>query len=145
MRPASAPPATPLEPSQQLLLDQGLVRVWPIERRPIARALSRHLRAGSTKYARSIPTEGIESVTLSLCAAFWLGRAWLLFVPALILVIAGGGSSVAVVIGDAGLAIFGLLLIIGFLRLISAARSRSRFRRVEGDGGPSAEERASRG
>jgi len=144
MRQASVSPATPLEPLQQQLLTQGLARVWPIERRTIARALSRHLRAGSTKYARSIPTEGVESVTLSLCAAFWLGRAWLLFVPALILVVAGSGSSLAVVIGTAGLAIFGLVLIIGFLRLGAAARSRSRFRRAERDGKRSAEAPASR-
>jgi hypothetical protein len=117
-----------LSQEQQALYDKGCKVMLPIEKKRLAKVLARHIRGGSSKYARSIPKDGVESVTLSLSCALWVVRAWGLLVVALVLLL--------VVKADSGLRIFGFIVgglgvtsfILGGMRLGSALRIRKKFR-----------------
>ena len=125
-----------LDAPQRATLLAGLARTWGVERRTVGRALARHLRGGTSKYARAIPAEGIECVALSLCAAFWLSRAWLISVVGIVVLALGRSSDVATTVGEALLALFAALMLVGFLRLGAASSSRTRYRRSNEERGP---------
>ena len=64
-----------LNEEQKLLFDKGCKVMLTFEKKKLAKVLARHIRGGSSKYARSIPIDGVESVTLSLSCALWVVRA----------------------------------------------------------------------
>lgn len=101
----------------------------PIERARLERVLARHLRQGTSKYAKSISNEGIESVTLSLSGALWVVRAWLTLVVGLAIVLPTHGVTPMRLVGFAVIAVGVVLFGIGAARLASAVKSRNRFRR----------------
>lgn len=101
----------------------------PLERARLERVLARHLRQGTSKYAKSIPSEGIESVTLSLSGALWVVRAWLILVVGLAIVLPTHGVTPIRLAGFVVIAVGVLLFGVGVVRLASAVKSRNRFRR----------------
>ncbi len=103
--------------------------LWPIERRILGRAFARHARIGTRKPARSIPTEGAESVAMSLAGL--LGRTWgLLFFDGGATIQLAGGSPFTDTASQVLLLSCGSLFVVGFVRLAAAYRARSRFRRA---------------
>lgn len=101
----------------------------PVERARLERVLARHLRQGTSKYARSIPTEGIESVVLSLSAALWVVRAWPILVVGLAIVLPTHGVTPIRLAGFVVIAVGVVIFGVGVVRLASAVKSRNRFRR----------------
>lgn len=117
-----------LTPEQRDLLEQGRAVMMPIERARLERVLVRHLRQGTSKYARSIPSEGIASVTLSLSGALWVMRAWPLLFLGLVIVFTVHGTGLAKSVGYVIVAIGVVLFLLGSARLIRAVRRRNEFR-----------------
>lgn len=118
-----------LTPEQQSLFEAGSRVMLPFERTRLQRALARHLRRGTSKYARSIPTEGIESVALSLSAALWGGWAWLVLLLGLSLTLPTRHVEPIRLVGYGVLAVGVSMFFFGAVRLVLAGRSRNRFRK----------------
>lgn len=119
---------TELSADQQSLFDAGNRLFWPVERRTLPRALARHIRAGNTKVARSIHTEGIDSATYQICVAYWMSRAWLSSFGGLAILFLGPARGPAHIVGEVLLGTGGALMLVGAERLRRALRSRKRFR-----------------
>lgn len=115
---------------QSALLDQGARVLWRPERSTVCKALARHLQDGTTKFAKGIPTEGIESVSLSLATAFWMTKVVVLFVIAFPMLLLGPSGGPLHEIGVGMFALCFPLTALGVTRLTAALRSRNRFRRA---------------
>jgi hypothetical protein len=118
-----------LPPDQQTQFEEGCGVMLSVERARLERVLARHLRRGTSKYAKSIPNEGIESVTLSLSGALWIVRGWVTLVVGLAIVLPTHGVNPLRVVGFVVLAAGAILFVVGAVRLGSALKSRNRFRR----------------
>jgi len=118
-----------LPPDQRTQFEEGCRVMLPVERARLERVLARHLRRGTSKYAKSIPREGIESVTLSLSGALWVVRAWLTLVVGLAIVLPTHGVTPIRLVGFVVIAVGVVLFGLGAVRLASAVKSRNRFRR----------------
>lgn len=118
-----------LTPPQRSLFEEGRKVMLPIEHARLERVLASHLRQGTSKYARSIPNEGISSVTLSLSGALWVVRAMPALFVGLAIVVTTSGASPVNLIGYVIVGIGAVLFLLGASRLAAAVRSRKRFRR----------------
>jgi hypothetical protein len=118
-----------LPPAQQTQFQEGCLVMLPVERARLERILARHLRQGTSKYAKSIPNEGIESVTLSLSGALWVVRAWVTILIGLAIVLPTHGVTPIRLVGFVVIAAGVILFALGAVRLASALKSRNRFRR----------------
>lgn len=118
-----------LSQDQRIQFEEGCRVMLPVERARLERVLARHLRQGTSKYARSIPTEGIESVVLSLSAALWVVRAWPILVVGLAIVLPTHGVTPIRLAGFVVIAVGVVIFGVGVVRLASAVKSRNRFRR----------------
>jgi hypothetical protein len=116
-----------LTPDQLIQFEQGCKAMLGFERSRLQPVLARHVRQGTSKYARSIPKEGIKSVTLSLSAALWISRAWVVTFVGLALALPTHGMTPAHISGLAIAACGVALFAVGFWRISSAFRSRSEF------------------
>jgi len=123
-----ADPAAGLDPESAALLDAGSRLMWTVERDALRKALARHLRDGTTKYAKSVRTEGIECVTLSLSAGLWIVRAFWLFLIGIALFTLGRNKPVVHAAGSILLLVFVAVLVVGLSRLVQAWRHRRGFR-----------------
>lgn len=118
-----------LTPGQHAQFEEGSKVMMPIERARLEPVLMRHLRRGTSKYAKSIPSEGIVSVTLSLSGALWVVRAWLLLIVGLVLVLSTHGTAPIRLVGSGFIAVGIAIFALGAVRLVSAVKSRSEFKR----------------
>jgi hypothetical protein len=118
-----------LSPDQQAQFREGCRVMLPVERARLERALARHLREGTSKQARAIPKEGIESVALSLSGALWGVRAWVTTWVGLVIVLPTHGVTSFRLAGFVAVAAGVILYVVGAVRLALALKSRNRFRR----------------
>ncbi|MCU1363315.1 MAG: hypothetical protein JWM55_1143 [Acidimicrobiaceae bacterium] len=131
MRSPSLIDISDLTPDQHAQFEEGCKVMLPIERARLERVLARHLRQGTSKYAKSIPNEGIASVTLSLSGALWVVRAWLILIVGLVLVLPTHGTAPIRLVGFGVIAVGVVIFALGAIRLVSAVKSRSRFKRQQ--------------
>jgi hypothetical protein len=92
-----------------------------VERPLVERVLAHVLREGTSRFARTIPKEGIESVTLSLAVAFWLTAAGFVAKAGLVVLIVSP-------VGYLFLFLTAILYLAALSRLISCWRRRGRYR-----------------
>lgn len=105
-----------------------------IERARLQRVLVRHMRQGTSKYARSIPSEGIQSVTLDLSAALWVSRSWIGLFVGLALVLPTHGITPLRIVGFILLACGVALLTLGIARIWSGVVYRKKFQKALHEG-----------
>ena len=63
-----------LSTEQEELVERACANLWVIERAPLKRMLSNHLFHDS-RFAKAIPSSGLNVVTYSLAGLMWLRRA----------------------------------------------------------------------
>jgi hypothetical protein len=80
-----------LSVDQQALLDRATQVVWKWERARFQKVFAGHLR-NNTKFARAIPTSGLEVTALSVAGLIWLRTATLFAILALAVGVAGANG-----------------------------------------------------
>ena len=120
--------AAGLDPERVALLDAGSRVMWSVERDTLRKVLARHLRDGTSKYAKSVRTEGIECVALSLSAGLWIVRAFWIFLVGIALFTLGRNTPIVHTTGSLLLLLFAAVLVVGVSRLVQAWRHRRAFR-----------------
>lgn len=123
-----------LTPEQRDLLIQGCSVLWPGERRRIEIALARHLREGTSKSARSIPTEGVKGETLALAGGLWMLRGALVAICGLVLIATVHTTSPLRLVGYGILGVGCIGGLLFCIRLAMALLAKKRFQRERASG-----------
>jgi len=111
----------------QRLLDRASELVWNWERPRFRKVFADQLRR-QTRYAKAIPTSGLEVTALSVASLIWTRTATLLAIPALVLNAAGAKVREPVALTIAQVALW-VLVVIAFVLAIVKMQTIHRFKK----------------